>query len=424
MGILVLVLFLAFLLIGMPIAFGVGLSALVILLFKGISLTVVAQKMYSGLDSFTLLSIPFFILAGAIMDRGDLSKKIVAFINCFIGFVTGGLAQVTVGASMFFAGISGSALADISAVGSLMIPAMKKNGYDVRFAAALQSAAGTIGVIIPPSIPIILYSVISGASVKDLFLAGTIPGVLVGVSLMVYAYFISKKRNYAGVEVHFSFKKVFKLFFDALPAMLMPIIIVGAIITGVVTATESAVIAVVYSLIIAGVYYRTIKFKDLPSIFLDAIRTSSKVLIIITFASAFAYLLVIEQIPQMIASSLSSFSGSTITILLILNVLFLIVGTFLEMGPAILILVPVLMPILTQFNIDPVHFGIIMVVNLAIGMLTPPMGTGLIVSSGVAGIPIRSVIKEVLPMIAVMIAVLMIVTYIPQTVMFLPNLFK
>ncbi len=410
-------------LLRMPIAFSMGIAAAVAMVFFfDVGLTVAVQQMFTSNDSFQLLAVPFFMLAGALMESGGISRRIVNFASALVGFVHGGLAHVTVLASMFFAGISGSAAADTAAIGTLMIPEMKKRGYDVGFASALQASAGSIGVIIPPSIPMVIYGVMASTSIGALFLGGIGVGILIGLSLMTISYFYSKKRGYLP-EGGFSWSNVRGTFKDALWALGMPGIIVGGIMSGIFTATESAVIATDYALLVGLFVHRELKVRDLPGIFVKAAITSALVMFIIANASLFGWVLAFEQIPQAITQVFLDLSKDPVVLLLIVNVLLLLVGTLIETASALIIFVPLLVPLVPHLNIDPVTFGVVVVTNLAIGMLTPPMGICLFVSCSIAGISLERISRAVVPFLLVMIADLLIVTFVPVFTTYLPKLF-
>jgi len=412
-----------FFIVRMPIAFAMGTSAAIAMyFFYHVPLIVAVQQMFTSNDSFPLLAVPFFMLAGVLMELGGISRRLVNFANALVGFIHGGLAHVTVIASMFFAGISGAAAADTAAVGTLMIPEMKKRDYDAGFASAVQASAGSIGVIIPPSIPMVIYGVMSSTSIGALFLGGIGAGLLVGLSIMGVAYIISKRRGYLP-EAGFSAAIILKTFKEALWALGMPIIIVGGIMSGIFTATESAVVATDYALIVGFFIYRELKINALPEIFIRAAVTSSLVMFIIANASVFGWVLAFEQIPQAITESFIAITSNPILLLLIINLLLLIVGTFIETASALIIFVPLLVPMIPHLGIDPVQFGVLVVLNLAIGMLTPPMGICLIVSCSIAKISMERVSRAVLPFVLIMIIDLMIVSFVPFVTTYIPGVF-
>jgi len=412
-----------FFVVRMPIAFAMGLSASLVMFFVyNVPMTVVVQQMFTSNDSFPLLAVPFFMLAGALMESGGISRRLVNFASALVGFIHGGLAQVTIIASMFFAGISGAAAADTAAVGTLMIPEMEKRRYDKGFAAAIQAAAGSIGVIIPPSIPMVIYGVLASTSIGALFLGGIGVGLLVGISLMLLSYFISRRRGYSP-DNSFSLSEVWTTFKEALWALGTPVIIVGGIMSGIFTATESAVVAADYSLLVGLFIYRELKLKNLPSIVANAATTSAILMFIIANASVFGWILAFEQIPQAITTSFVSITKDPVLLLLIINLLLLVIGTFIETASALIIFVPLLVPLIPHLGIDPVQFGVLIVLNLAIGMLTPPMGICLIVSCSIAGISLEKVSRAVMPFVIVMIVDLMIVSFVPFITTYIPGLF-
>ncbi|WP_085991158.1 TRAP transporter large permease [Oceanobacillus senegalensis] len=419
MTILLFSLLIALFLIGVPIAIALGTSASAIFLIEGnVSLIVIMQRMFNSIDSFPLLAIPFFILAGKLMESGGISKRLIHLANVIFGRIKGGLAIVSIVACAFFAAISGSAAATTAAIGGLLIPAMVKRGYDKDFSTAVQAAGGTIGIMIPPSVPLVLYGVAAGVSIGDLFIAGIVPGILVTMSLIILVYIISLRNGYGGEEAY-TFKDFVKAFFDAILALLMPVIILGGIYGGVFTPTEAAVVAVVYGLVVGLFIYREIKWKELSQIFTSSVITSAVILFIIAGAAVFGYYLTRERVPREMVDFMLGITDNWIFALLILNLLLLIVGTFLETSAAIIILTPILTPIATALGIDLVHFGIIMIVNLAIGFITPPVGVNLFVASNIAGTKIEKLIRAIIPFILVMIIDVIILSFIPGISLFL-----
>ncbi|WP_404322772.1 TRAP transporter large permease [Cytobacillus firmus] len=406
-------------LINVPVAVALGLASMIVLMVQdNVPLMVIVQKMFTSTDSFTLMAVPFFILAGKLMESGGISKRLINFSSTLVGSLHGGLAMVSIVTCMFFAAISGSAAATTAAVGSILIPAMVKRGYDKSFSTAIQAAGGTIGVMIPPSVPLILFGVIAGASIGDLFIAGIIPGIFVGISLILVAYVISRKRDY-GKEEKSSIKEVASAFKSAILAILMPVIILGGIYGGVFTPTEGSVVAVVYGLFVGLLIYKEIKWKDLPEIFISSVITSSVILFIISCASIFGFLLTREQIPAQISEGMLGITSNAIMILIIINVILLIVGTFLETSAAIVIMAPILVPIASAAGMDLVHFGVIMVVNLAIGMITPPVGINLFVASNIAKIRLEHIVRAIMPFIIVLIIDVLILSFMPSISLFL-----
>ena len=409
--------------LGMPIAFSIGVASLATLQFGSeLPLRLVAQRLFAGTDSFPLMAIPFFMLAGALMETGGISRRLVDFANSLVGFVYGGLAMVSVVAAMFFAGISGAAAADTAAVGAVSIPAMIRKGYEKGFAAAIQSAGGTIGVIIPPSIPMIIFGVVGGVSIGKLFLGGFIPGAVIGLSLMTLCYFLAKKKGYTK-EPFKGFKEILRTFFSAVWALIMPVIILGGILGGIFTPTEAAVVAVIYGIVVGLFVYRELKIKDLPRIFAKAAVSTSTVMLLIATANIFGWILTAERVPQNVAAYLVTLTESPWVLYSLILVCLLIVGTFMETSASLIILTPVFLPVAQKFGIDPVHFGVVMVTALAIGMLTPPLGICLFISCNIANIQLSEIVRYVLPFLLVMIACLFLITYIPEIVMFIPNTF-
>ncbi|WP_017756227.1 TRAP transporter large permease [Calidifontibacillus oryziterrae] len=400
--------------INVPIAVALGVSAAIIIIVQGdIPLLAVMQRMFNSVDSFPLLAVPFFILAGKLMETGGISKRLIHFAEVMVGRLKGGLGIVSIIACGFFAAISGSAAATTAAVGSILIPAMVKKGYDKNFSTAIQAAGGTVGIMIPPSVPLVLFGVAAGVSISDLFIAGIVPGLLVMGSLMILVYIISIMKGYGGGE-KYGFKDFLIAFKDAIFALLMPVIILGGIYGGIFTPTEAAVVAVVYGLIIGLFVYKEIKWKDLGEIFNSSLVITSVIMFIMSCAAVFGYLLTREKVPVEMTELMLSITDNWIVALLIINVLLLIVGTFMETAAAIIILTPILAPIATALGIDLTHFGIIMIVNLAIGFITPPVGLNLFVASNIAGTKFESLVKAIIPFIIIMIIDVLIVSFIPS----------
>ena len=424
MGTILFLTLLVLLIINVPIAVALGLSVVVAFIVEGnIPLLVVIQKMFNGTDSFPLMAIPFFLLAGKLMETGGISARLIRFANTIVGNLPGGLAIVAVLGCTFFAAISGSSAATTAAGGGILIPHMVKKGYDVRFSSALHAAGGTIGVMIPPSVPMVLYGVAASTSINDLFIAGIGPGILVAISLIIYAYWVSKKQGWGGGEKH-SAKEIWQAFKDAILAILMPVIILGGIYGGVFTSTEAAVVAVVYGLVVGLFVYREIKWRDLGEIFNSAASMTAVIMLIIATANAFGFLMTRENIPQEIAQFMLGITDSTIITLLIINILLLILGTFMETAVTIILLTPILLPIIHTLGIDPVLFGVIMVVNSAIGMLTPPVGINLLVAGNIAKLSNTEIEKAAIPFLILLCVDLMLITYIPEISLFLVNLSK
>lgn len=415
--------FAIFLLLTIPIGISLGLATLLTIFYTGsLPVQFLAQGLVTSVDSFPLMAVPFFILAGEIMGKGGVSERLFNVANSIVGNRTGGFAIATIITCMFFAAISGSAPATVAAIGGIMIPAMVKQGYDKRFATATVAAAGSLGVIIPPSIPMVIYGVTGGTSIGDLFIAGIIPGLLVGGALIFYAYIYSKKMNYKGLDEKATLAGFGKAVWEAKWALLIPVIILGGIYGGVFTPTEAAVVAVIYGLLAGVVFYRELKIRHLPKVFADAALTTATILIIVGTATAFGRLLTMEQIPNQVAEGMLSISENPIVIILLITVLLLIIGCFMDTLASIIILTPILLPIAVTLGYDPVHFGIIMIVNLAIGFITPPLGVNLFVGAGISGLSIEALSKAVFPYFIAMLLTLIILIFIPGLSMYLPSL--
>jgi tripartite ATP-independent transporter DctM subunit len=405
-----------------PIAISIGVASILAILIQGdFSLMVAIQRMFGGADSFHLLAVPLFMFVGVIMGAGGMSQRIIAFANSLVGWLPGGLAAVSVVSAMFFAGISGSAAADAAAVGAILIPAMKKSGYSSDFAAAVQAAGGSIGVIIPPSIPMIIFGFLTGASIGQLFAAGILPGLLIGVSLVAVATFISWKKGYAATN-KFSIQETWKTFKASLLALIVPLIILGGILFGIFTATESAAVAVVYALVVGMFVYRKIKLSDLAPLFRDGAITASIVMFIIATASIFSWVAAVEDIPAHLAGSLLGLTDNPVVLLLLINLVLLIAGTFVETTASLILLVPMITAMLPSLGIDIIQLGVIVVTNLAIGMLTPPMGICLIVSCSLSGDSITAISKRILPFLVVLIIDLIIITFYSPLTMYLARI--
>jgi C4-dicarboxylate transporter DctM subunit len=418
---ILLILFVLFFM-NIPIGFSLGLASLTVMVIKDLPLITISQKMFSGVDSFPLLAVPFFILAGDMMDAGGISLRLVRFAHTLVGHIRGGLAHVAVIASMFFAGISGSSIADTAAVGSIMIPAMNKSGYSKSYSGAVCAAAGSIGCIIPPSIPMVVYGVLGDVSIAALFLGGAIPGVLIGVALMILAYFIARARGFAK-EKWVGFGEIWKTLRNSILALIMPGIIVGGIMGGIFTATESGAVAVVYGLFVGLFVFRSIRLRDIPRVLIRSSITTGMVMMIISTAAIFRYLITIDQVPQKIADIFLAMTQNPYVLFALINVLLLIVGTFMDTLSALIILAPIFLPVVKGFGIDPVHFGVVVVINLAIGMATPPLGVCLFVACGIAKITLRQITLAIWPFLIVMITVLFLVTYVTPTTLWLVRLF-
>ncbi|NOQ91623.1 MAG: TRAP transporter large permease subunit [Flavobacteriaceae bacterium] len=424
--ILVLVLsFLALLSIGTPVAWSIAISSLLTMLVSipvMPALTTVSQRIATGLDSFALLAIPFFVLSGQLMSKGGIAHRLIAFAKTLVGSLPGGLALINVVAAMLMGAIAGSAMASASAMGSILGPEMEKEGYSKEFGAAVNITSSTIGLVIPPSNILIVYSLASGGvSIAALFLAGYIPGILTGLFLMIVASIWAKKHNYK-LGKRSTLKDVFKTFIIAIPSLLLLVIVIGGIITGVFTATEASAVAVLYTVIL-GFIYKEISFKKLPQILLDSTSTTAIVMLLIGASMSMSWVMSYENLPQDISTTLLGISNNKVVILLIINLLLLFVGIFMDMTPAVLIFTPIFLPIVTKLGLDPIHFGIIMVLNLCVGLCTPPVGSVLFVGVGIAKTTIEKVIKPLIPLFLAMIVALFLVTYFPQLSLWLPGLF-
>ena len=411
-----------FIFLGVPIFMSLGLSSLCIWLwhFGTLEPSILIQKMFIGIDSFPLMAIPFFMLAGELMNTGGVSRRLVGFAQCLIGWVRGGLGFAVVLASMFIAAILGSASASAAMIGMVMIPAMVERGYETDFSAALVASAGSIGPIIPPSIPFIIYGVIGEVSIAKLFVGGYIPGIFMGLSFMAYTYFFARKRGYPS-ESFPTLKSFVSSFKEAFLTLLLPVIIMGGILGGIFTPTEAAVVAVVYAFLVGTFVYREIKWKDLSGVFLRAANSTAMVLMVMSTATLLSWVLTLERVPQTVTKALLAVSSSPIVFLLLVNAFMIIVGMFLDAVSALTILTPVLLPAAKALNIDPVLFGVLLAVNLSIGVLTPPVGLNLYVVSSIAKLDLVRISKAVLPFIALITAVILIMIFFPATVTYLPN---
>jgi len=417
------VLFLSFFIlmfIGVPIGAALG-AASVFTIMMGLqsNLMVTAQTMYNGINSFPLMAIPFFILAGNLMGEGGISRQLVKFVNLFFGRFRGGLAMVAIGASMFFAAISGSCPATTAAIGGIMVPEMEKNGYSKEFAAATVAAAGTVGQVIPPSIPMVTYCVLANLSVSTLFLAGVGPGILMGVVMMVVAYLHAKKNGIQVIREKQTFHDIFKVFCDSIWALLMPVIILGGIYSGIFTPTEAGAVAAVYALIAGLFIYKEMSFRDIKKVLCDSAVGASVIMLIMATVTTFGYVLTMARIPQLIAASLLALTTNKYILLMLFNIIVLIAGCFLNSSAAIALLTPILLPVLKSVGINPYSIGIIFVVNMAIGMITPPVGNCLYVACNISSLKFETVVKAVMPYLIALLASLLAITYIPAISMFL-----
>jgi tripartite ATP-independent transporter DctM subunit len=409
--------------IGTPVAYSLGISAVIGALWMDIPIDAIMIQIAAGVNKFSLLAIPFFVLAGAIMAEGGMSRRLVAFASVLVGFIRGGLSLVNILASTFFGAISGSSVADTASIGSVLIPEMEKKGYPRDFSTAVTVSGSVQAILIPPSHNAVLYSLATGGSVSisALFIAGVLPGLLLGLTLIVLCLYIAKKRDFPRGEV-IPFKEAVRTSLDALWGLTTMVIILGGILSGIFTATESAAIAVVWAFFVTMFIYRDYKWRDLPKLVHRVVKTVSIVMILIGFAAAFGYMLTLMQIPQAITGMLTAFSSNKYAVLLAINLILLALGTLMDMAPLILILTPMLMPVVKSLGIDPVHFGMIMMVNLSIGLLTPPVGALLFVGSAVGKVSIETLVKALLPFFGALLFVLILVTYVPALSLWLPNL--
>ncbi|GAF14162.1 LOW QUALITY PROTEIN: TRAP-type C4-dicarboxylate transport system, large permease component [Bacillus sp. JCM 19046] len=399
--------------IGVPVAIALGLSTSLAMILAGdITLLTLAQRAFVSLDSFPLLAIPLFILAGVIMEYGGISQRLINLANSLTGHLVGGLAIVTVVTTMFFAAISGSSVAATAALGAILIPAMINRGYEKEFAGGVQAVSGTLGIIMPPSIPLILYGTAVGASIGDLFIAGMVPGILIGIALIVTVVIIAKKRNYPKEEKK-SGKEIGEALLKRFQLLLCPIIILGGIYSGIFTATEAAGVAVAYAFIVGVFVYRAINFTKLKTILSQASITTATIMLILATAGLFSWVLTIENVPQQVASFITSISENPWVFLGIVILLLLIIGMFMETNASIIILAPILVPVASQLGIDPVHFGIVMIVTLAIGMVTPPMGLNLFVVSKIGKLRLDKLTYSLIPFYIAILIVLVIIAFIP-----------
>jgi tripartite ATP-independent transporter DctM subunit len=408
--------------IGMPVAYSLGLAALAGAVWIELPIEAVMIQIANGVNKFSLLAIPFFVLAGAIMAEGGMSRRLVAFAGVLVGFIRGGLSLVNILASTFFGAISGSSVADTASIGSVMIPEMVKKGYPRDFSTALTVSGSIQATLIPPSHNAVIYSMAAGGSISiaALFMAGVFPGLLLGATLATYCLWIAKKRNFPKGEV-IPLKQALRITVDALWGLMTMVIILGGILSGVFTATESASIAVLWAFFVTMFIYRDYKWRDLPKLMHRTVKTVAIVMILIGFAASFGYIMTLMQIPLKITTALTAFTDNRYAILMLINVLLLMLGTLMDMAALLLILTPILLPVVVSVGVDPVHFGMIMIVNLGIGLITPPVGSVLFVGSAVGKLPIEKVVRALMPFFGLLLIVLGIVTYVPQISLWLPR---
>ena len=420
---IILFLFLSFF-VGVPIGFSLGLVSTIQMSQMGMSLSIVCQRLFAGIDSTTLVAVLLFTLAGSLMMKGGMSERLIDFADTLVGHLPSGMAMVAVLACMFCAALTGAAVAAAAAIGGIMIPIMLDKGYDKGFTASLLATSASIGPIIPPSIPMLIYGVLASVSVAKLFIGGIFPGILMGLSLMVVSILVGKKRKYVGRPKRATKGEILHAAKRAILALLTPIIILGGIMGGVFTATEAATVAVIYSIIVGAFIYRVLTLKDFLESLVDAAKTTGMVLMVVGFANLFTWVISMMLLPQQLTAFLSSILHSKYTFLLVVNIVLLIAGTFIDTTSAILIFTPLFLPLAKTFGVDPLHLGVVMAVNLSIGMCTPPLGVCLFVTGGITKIPIKEMLKDLWPQLLALIIVLFIITYIPTTVTFLPNLFS
>lgn len=424
-GVVLFGLFFLLLAIGVPIAVGIAVSSFVAALTivpLDVAIFTAAQKIFQGINSFTLLAIIFFMLSGSIMNNGGIAIRLINLAKLLVGRLPGSLAHTNVVGNMLFGSISGSAVASAAAIGTVMTPLQKKEGYNPAFSAAVNIASAPTGLLIPPTTAFIVYSLVSGGtSISALFMAGYLPGILMGLSIMIAAYFIAKREKYPVSEAP-TFKQALKIIIDALPSLSLIVVVIGGIVSGIFTATEGSAIAVLYSLILA-LFYRQLKLSDIPNMFKSTIIMTGIVLFLVGASSIMSWIMAYAGIPQAITALLLTTSENPIIILLIMNIILLIVGTFMDITPAILIFTPIFLPVALQIGMDPVHFGVMLVFNLCIGITTPPVGSALFIGSSVADVPIESVIKPLLKMYIPLVITLLLVTYLPWISLSIPKLF-
>lgn len=405
-----------------PIAFAIGISSVLTTMFLGLPLMQIAQLMVKGVNVFTLMAVPFFIIAGELMGAGGISKRLIALSDALVGWVRGGLAMVNIVASLFFGGISGSSTADTASLGTILIPMMREQGYDDEFSTNVTMCSSVEGLLIPPSHNMVMYAMVAGSvSVGRLFLGGILPGFLLGLALMIYSYVLSVKRNYPKGGP-FNLKHALTTLKDAVWGLITVLIVVFGVVSGVFTATESAAMAVIWAMIVSALVYKELTFRQMWHVIERSLGTLAIVMILISTSQVFGWLLTYLRLPEMVANGILGLTNNPLVIMLILNVLMLVLGTIMDMSAIILVATPILLPIAIQAGMDPVHFGVVMILNLGIGLITPPVGGTLFVGSAVSGVPIEKLIKTLLPFLGVMVVVLLLITYVPGLIMFLPDL--
>ena len=415
------IIFLILLFTRVPIAYSLGISAAVYLLLEGLPFNIIAEKMYAGMDSFTMVCIPSFILAGNLMNNGGITKRIVAFCNVFVGHIRGALAYINILASVLFAGISGTALADVASLGSMLIPAMKDEGYDADFSVAITASTSVVGPIIPPSVPMVIAGTLTNLSIAKLFVGGIVPGLIMGLGFIIPTYYMAKKRNYPKHE-RVPMKESIRTVKDVIWALLMPIILMVGILSGIFTPTEASIVTVLYAFIVGIFIYKEIKVKDIFPIFRDTVIAAGSVIILVGIANLFAWILTSERVPQTIANGILSITENPILVILIMNIVLLFTGMFMESIAAIIIMIPVLLPVATAIGMDPINFSIMAILNLMIGLVTPPVGLCLTTAAQIGKISTGRAIKANTPFLVVLILTLALVSFVPAVTTFLPGL--
>jgi tripartite ATP-independent transporter DctM subunit len=417
--------FIVLLILKVPISFSLALSAFASAYIMKLPALSVVQSMIRGVDSSNLMAIPFFIVAGEIMGQGGISKRLIELSHVLVGWIRGGLAQVNVLASMFFGGISGSAVADVSSIGAMLIPIMQEDGYDSDFAVGITVTSACQGVLIPPSHNMIIYAMMagSGVSIAKLFMAGLVPGIILGIMLMFVSYIIARKNNYPRGH-HITKKEALRTIVRGILPLLTVFIIIGGVVSGYFTATESAAIAVIYAFFITFFVLREIPFRQVNKILSNSLKTLSLVLALIASANAFSYMMSVLRVPTMLTHALLSISDSKVVVLLLIVILLLVLGCLMDMAPLIIIMTPILLPVVTNLGMSPIHFGVLLIFNLAIGLCTPPVGSALFVGCAIGKTPIERTSKYMLPLYSIMIVTLLLITFVPDFVMFIPNMMK
>jgi len=416
--------FLLTMIIGVPIAFILGITSLTYLLFFArIPLEVVGQNLFSGVNSFVLLAIPFFIMAGELMNRTNITQDLIDFSDLLVGRLPGSLAQINIVVSILFAGLTGAAVADTAAIGSVLIPSMKKEGYSSAYSAAVTTASSIIGPIIPPSIVMVIYGSITGNSIGSLFVAGVVPGILIGLGLMTMALYFAVKENHPRRTTAMPFKKKFEVTKKAILGILAPVIIIGGILSGMFTPTEAAAVACAYAFLIGVLVFKNIGFQDIKESLYNSAVISATILLIISTADLFGMVLTIERIPTQIASLLMTYVDSKILFILIINVFLLFMGMIMETAANVILLAPILIPVAVEFGLHPLHFALIMLVNLNIGLTTPPLGVCMFTAVPIANTSFEKIARKVMPFVGMEIAVLLIISFVPELVLFVPRLF-